>query len=73
MSSQYERELRTVLAGIPKGAAPSMVSADAVVRFGWALGPAVIVLTALAVACISFYGISRERHREILQELKALR
>ncbi len=60
-------------AGIPKGAAPAMVSADAVVRFGWALGPAVLILTAMAIACISFYGISRARHKEILQELKALR
>jgi len=37
------------------------------------LGPAVIILTAMAIACISFYGISRARHKEILQELKTLR
>ena len=60
-------------AGIPPGADPATVSADAVNRFGWALGPAVIILTAMAVVCISFYGISRARHKEILAELKTLR
>lgn len=60
-------------AGIPPGADPSMVSVDAVNRFGWVLGPAVIILTAMAVVCISFYGISRARHKEILEELKASR
>ena len=60
-------------AGIPPGADPSMVSVEAVNRFGWALGPAVIILTAMAVVCISFYGISRARHKEILEELKASR
>lgn len=58
-------------AGIPQGADPATVSADAVVRFGWALGPAVIVMTAIAVYCASFYSISRDNHREILAEIAA--
>ena len=56
--------------GIPPGADPATVSAESVARFGWALGPAVIIMTALAIACISFYSISRERHSEILAEIR---
>lgn len=56
-------------AGIPQGADPATVSADAVSRFGWALGPAVIIMTAMAIGCIWFYNISRQRHSEILMEL----
>ncbi len=58
-------------AGIPQGADPSTVAAESVERFGWALGPAVIFMTAIAIFCISFYNISRERHGEILAELRA--
>lgn len=57
-------------AGIHQGADPATVSADSVLRFGWALGPAVIVMTALAIACISFYGISRETHAKTLEEIR---
>jgi len=56
-------------AGIPQGADPATVPAEAVIRFGWALGPTVIVLTTIAIGCISFYSISRQRHREILEEI----
>ena len=58
-------------AGIPQGADPATVAAESVERFGWALGPAVIFMTAIAIFCISFYNISRERHGEILAELRA--
>lgn len=57
-------------AGIPQGADPSAVSAEAVARFGWAVGPATIGLTALAIACISFYSISRSQHQEIIKEIE---
>ena len=56
--------------GIPQGADPASVAPEAVARFGWALGPAVIVMTAIAIGCISFYSISRARHSEILDELR---
>ncbi|MBT4160932.1 MAG: MFS transporter [Gammaproteobacteria bacterium] len=58
-------------AGIPQGADPATVAPEAVVRFGWALGPAVIVMTAVAVVCISFYSISRADHEAILREIEA--
>jgi Na+/melibiose symporter-like transporter len=57
-------------AGIPQGADPATVSSESVLRFGWALGPAVIVMTALAIACISFYGINRESHAKTLREIR---
>jgi glycoside/pentoside/hexuronide:cation symporter, GPH family len=57
-------------AGIPQGADPATVSSESVLRFGWALGPAVIVMTALAIACISFYGIDRETHAKTLREIR---
>ena len=57
-------------AGIPQGADPATVPADAVARFGWALGPAVIVMTALAILFVSFYNISRADHRGILEEIE---
>ena len=57
-------------AGIPRGAPPDTVPIDAVMRFGWALGPAVIVMTALAIACIAFYNISRADHHAILEEIE---
>ena len=56
-------------AGIPQGADPSTVAPEAIVRFGWALGPAVIIMTAMAIAIIGFYSITRERHSEILAEI----
>ncbi len=56
--------------GIPQGATPSTVSAEAVSRFGWALGPAVIAMTALSLTCIAFHDISRANHRAILKELE---
>ena len=58
-------------AGIPKGADPSTVPPEAVARFGWALGPAVIVMIAAAMCCIWFYDISRKKHEGILKEISA--
>ncbi|MBT7530866.1 MAG: hypothetical protein HN659_07450, partial [Gammaproteobacteria bacterium] len=57
-------------AGIPKGADPAGVSSESVLRFGWALGPAVIFMTLLAIICISYYRIDRESHAKTLQEIK---
>lgn len=61
------------LAGIPAGADPATVDPDAVRRFGWALGPMVLVMTAIALGCIHFYRISRADHSEIVRELAARR
>ncbi len=58
-------------AGIPQGADPSTVAPESLERFGWALGPAVLFMMALAIVCVSFYGITRARHGEILAELRA--
>ncbi len=57
-------------AGIPQGAAPSSVAPEAITRFGWALGPAVLFMMALALVCISFYTITRARHAAILEEIR---
>ena len=57
-------------AGIPQGADPATVAPEAVTRFGWALGPAVIGMIALAMLCISFYSISRADHQAILKEIE---
>ncbi|MDA0978035.1 MAG: MFS transporter [Proteobacteria bacterium] len=57
-------------AGIPQGAAPSEVSQEAITRFGWALGPAVLAMMAIALACISFYSISRAEHADIMREIR---
>jgi GPH family glycoside/pentoside/hexuronide:cation symporter len=61
------------LAGIPAGADPATVDPQAVERFGWALGPLVLIMTAIALGCIHFYRISRASHAEILKELAARR
>lgn len=57
-------------AGIPQGAAPSAVDPESITRFGWALGPAVLFMMAVALVCISFYTISRTQHARILQEIR---
>jgi Na+/melibiose symporter-like transporter len=41
-----------------------------VLRFGWALGPAVLLMTTLAIICISFYRIDREAHATTLREIR---
>lgn len=60
-------------AGIPSGADPSTVAPEAVARFGWALGPSVIILTLLAVGCMSLYRISRHQHARIQEEVRRSR
>ncbi|MBO6557416.1 MAG: MFS transporter [Pseudomonadales bacterium] len=57
-------------AGIPQGAAPSAVDAEAIARLGWALGPAVLAMMTLALVCISFYTITRAQHANILEEIR---
>lgn len=61
------------LAGITPGMPAAEVPAEVIARFGWSAGPTVIVLTLLSVAAVLFYDISRQRHAEILQALKANR
>jgi Na+/melibiose symporter-like transporter len=61
------------LAGIPAGADPATVDPEAVERFGWVLGPLVLVMTAIAIGCIHFYRISRAHHEDTLRELATRR
>ncbi len=61
------------MAGIAPGSAPSEVAPEAIERFGWATGPSVLVLSALSIACICFYSLSRARHGEILREIEQRR
>jgi GPH family glycoside/pentoside/hexuronide:cation symporter len=58
------------LSGIVPGIAPTDVDPAVISRFGWAAGPSVIVLTALSITCVWFYGITRSRHGEILSEIR---
>ena len=55
------------------GSAPGEVAPDAIERFGWATGPSVLLLSALSVACVWFYNISRSRHAEILAHIESRR
>lgn len=61
------------LAGIAPGATPSTVDPSSVERFGWVQGPAVIVLTAISVVCISFFTITREQHSATMAQLQTSR
>jgi len=58
------------LAGIVPGSAPVDVDPAAITRFGWFTGPSVVVLSAVSIFCIWFYGISRDRHAEIIAEIR---
>ncbi|MEQ8861136.1 MAG: MFS transporter [Pseudomonadales bacterium] len=58
------------MAGIVPGTLPSEVAPEALARFGWAAGPSVVLLSAVSIACIAGYGISRDRHGEILAEIR---
>lgn len=57
------------LAGIEPGTSPDEVAAEAIIRFGWVQGPAVILLTAISIFATSFYSVNRTRHNETLQEI----
>lgn len=57
------------MAGILPGSLPAEIDPEAVARFGWAAGPTVVLLSFVSVAFVAFYGISRERHAQILQEI----
>jgi Na+/melibiose symporter-like transporter len=59
------------LAGIVPGSTPADVDPAAITRFGWATGPSVVLLSALSIASVWFYGISRQRHGEILAEIRS--
>ena len=61
------------LSGIPPGSAPGDVDPAAVAQFGWATGPSVLLLSALSIACIWFYDISRQRHAEIIAHIEGQR
>ena len=58
------------LAGIAPGSAASEVDPDAIFRFGLVQGPAVILLTLTSIVAVGFYRITRQRHREILDEIR---
>ncbi|MBQ75030.1 MAG: hypothetical protein CMQ20_08400 [Gammaproteobacteria bacterium] len=57
------------LAGIMPGTSPEEAAPEAIIRFGWAQGPAVILLTAISIFALSFYSIDRKRHEETLEEI----
>ena len=59
------------LAGIVPGTAPADVDPSVIARFGWAAGPSVVALSALSIGCIWYYRITRQRHAEILEEIRA--
>ncbi len=59
------------LAGIVPGSAPAEVDPAAITRFGWATGPSVVLLSAISIACIWFYGITRQHHKQILAEIRS--
>ena len=59
------------LAGIVPGSVPSAVDPEAIMRFGWAAGPSALVLSALSIVAICYYGISRQQHTQIVDELMA--
>jgi Na+/melibiose symporter-like transporter len=61
------------LAGIAPGTAPGNVDPAAIERFGWATGPSVLLLSAISIACIWFYDISRQRHAEIITQIEGRR
>ncbi len=58
------------MAGIVPGTLPSEVDPVATARFGWATGPSVLLLSAASIGFIAFYGITRQRHSEILAEIR---
>jgi Na+/melibiose symporter-like transporter len=53
----------------PRGAAPGSVPAEKVAALGLAVGPGLVALYLLTLFFLSRYRITRERHREILDEL----
>lgn len=61
------------LSGIAPGSAPGDVDPAAIERFGWATGPSVLLLSAVSIACIWFYDISRQRHAEIIAHIEGQR
>jgi Na+/melibiose symporter-like transporter len=61
------------LSGIAPGSAPGDVDPAAIEQLGWATGPSVLLLSALSIACIWFYDISRQRHAEIIAHIDGQR
>jgi len=59
------------LAGIVPGSLPSTTDPEAILRFGWAAGPSALGLSALSIVAICHYGISRQQHAQIVDELLA--
>ena len=57
------------LAGIEPGSTPASVDPLAIERFGWAQGPTVLGLSLLTVLLVSYYGITRAQHTNILKEV----
>ncbi|MDA1074736.1 MAG: MFS transporter [Proteobacteria bacterium] len=59
------------LSGIVPGTAPADVAPGVIARFGWAAGPSVLALSALSILCIWFYGLTRQKHAQILSEIRS--
>jgi Na+/melibiose symporter-like transporter len=57
------------LIDFPRGAAPGSVDPAKVAALGLAVGPGLILLYLATLAFLARYGITRERHREIVDAL----
>ncbi|MFQ5699780.1 MAG: MFS transporter [Myxococcota bacterium] len=57
----------------PRLADPGSVAPEKLFQLGFAVGPGMMVLFVLLVFFLSRYGITRERHRQILAELQRRR
>src|SRR5574338_555835 len=57
------------LIGFPRGAAPGTVEPAKVAALGLAVGPGLMLLYLATLAFLARYGITRERHREIVAAL----
>jgi Na+/melibiose symporter-like transporter len=69
--------LGTVIGGLaldfiafPKNAVPGQVHPDVIFNLGLFQGPATSVFSLLALSLFFKYALSRERHVQIVQELK---
>jgi GPH family glycoside/pentoside/hexuronide:cation symporter len=56
--------------GFPRGAAPGSVPPGKVAALGLAVGPGLFLLFLVTLVFVARYRITRERHREILDELE---
>jgi Na+/melibiose symporter-like transporter len=57
------------LIAFPRGAATGAVPAEKITQLGMAVGPGLMVFYLLTLIFMSRYRMTRERHREILDQL----